>query len=339
MTLGWSRAIVPGVHRLGRCGVVAALPRACLPLLRRRAPRRAARQPQDGGPGPGCRWHDPLEPRATWTLPTTTASRPKPAGPTGRRPKARSSRASATCGATSGPGSRSSTWPISIARAWTGWTSRPTCASTARPARCRLTGCRWSRSSPWLGKPDYDTSLITFRRSTKDCFVSYDGNYYSVPAEYARKTLKLKETEDGPTACPQCPGRRNRPPSPGGRPQPAHRRAGPLRQHRQAAQRPAKRRDAIQIVPGREPGRPACGPRGRGPAAQSGTTSCWRWRHERRRLPAGAGPPGPAQAAQDGRVPGRRWPRRPPSTTGPTSSSWTNCSTPKSRPATSGMWP
>jgi transposase len=50
---------------------------------------------------------------------------------------------------------------------------------------------------PLDGKPDYDTSLITFRRSTKDCFVSYDGNYYSVPADYARKTLQVKETEGG----------------------------------------------------------------------------------------------------------------------------------------------
>jgi len=50
---------------------------------------------------------------------------------------------------------------------------------------------------PLVGKPDYDTSLIVFRRATRDCFVSYDGNYYSVPWEYARKTLKLKETEDG----------------------------------------------------------------------------------------------------------------------------------------------
>jgi hypothetical protein len=49
---------------------------------------------------------------------------------------------------------------------------------------------------PLAGKPDYDTSLITFRRSTKDCFVSYEGNYYSVPFQYARKTLTLKETED-----------------------------------------------------------------------------------------------------------------------------------------------
>lgn len=48
-----------------------------------------------------------------------------------------------------------------------------------------------------LGKPVYDTSLVSFRRATKDCFVSYAGNYYSVPAEYARKTLKLEETETG----------------------------------------------------------------------------------------------------------------------------------------------
>jgi transposase len=50
---------------------------------------------------------------------------------------------------------------------------------------------------PLDGKPDYDTSLIAFRRSTKDCVVSYDGNYYSVPADYARKMLQVKETEDG----------------------------------------------------------------------------------------------------------------------------------------------
>ena len=50
---------------------------------------------------------------------------------------------------------------------------------------------------PLDGKPDYDTSLIAFRRATKDCFLSYDGNYYSVPADYARKILQVKETEDG----------------------------------------------------------------------------------------------------------------------------------------------
>jgi transposase len=50
---------------------------------------------------------------------------------------------------------------------------------------------------PVDGKPDYDTSLTTFRRSSKDCFFSYDGNYYSVPAGYDRKSLQVKETEDG----------------------------------------------------------------------------------------------------------------------------------------------
>jgi transposase len=50
---------------------------------------------------------------------------------------------------------------------------------------------------PLGSKPDYDTSLIDFRRSSKDCFISYDGNYYSVPWQYARKTLEVKETEAG----------------------------------------------------------------------------------------------------------------------------------------------
>jgi hypothetical protein len=47
------------------------------------------------------------------------------------------------------------------------------------------------------GKPDYNTSLIVYRCATKDCFVCYDSNYYSVPSEYTRKTLELKETEGG----------------------------------------------------------------------------------------------------------------------------------------------
>ena len=53
------------------------------------------------------------------------------------------------------------------------------------------------RLQPLLGKAVYDTSLVSFRRATKDCFVSYGGNYYSVPSEYARKTLQLKEHETG----------------------------------------------------------------------------------------------------------------------------------------------
>jgi transposase len=48
-----------------------------------------------------------------------------------------------------------------------------------------------------LAKPDYDTSLITYRRSSNDCLLSYEGNYYSVPAAYARQRLLVKETEGG----------------------------------------------------------------------------------------------------------------------------------------------
>jgi len=43
----------------------------------------------------------------------------------------------------------------------------------------------------------YDTSLMTTRRSSKDCVISYEGNLYSVPATYARKTLPVKITEAG----------------------------------------------------------------------------------------------------------------------------------------------
>lgn len=43
-------------------------------------------------------------------------------------------------------------------------------------------------------KPDYDTSLITFRWSSRDCLISYAGNYYSVPAAAARQRLLVRET-------------------------------------------------------------------------------------------------------------------------------------------------
>jgi hypothetical protein len=43
--------------------------------------------------------------------------------------------------------------------------------------------------------PSYDTSILTTRSSSKDCFISYAGNLYSVPAAYARKTLQVKITE------------------------------------------------------------------------------------------------------------------------------------------------
>lgn len=48
-----------------------------------------------------------------------------------------------------------------------------------------------------LGKPAYDTSLISYRRSSRDCLVSYEGNYYSVPAAHAKQRLLVKETEHG----------------------------------------------------------------------------------------------------------------------------------------------
>jgi transposase len=50
---------------------------------------------------------------------------------------------------------------------------------------------------PLSGKADYDTSKISYRRSSKDCLVSYGRNYYSVPFAYARQRLLLKESEEG----------------------------------------------------------------------------------------------------------------------------------------------
>lgn len=46
-------------------------------------------------------------------------------------------------------------------------------------------------------KPDYDTSLIAYRRCSRDCLISYEGNLYSVPAEYAREPVIVKVTEGG----------------------------------------------------------------------------------------------------------------------------------------------
>jgi transposase len=43
----------------------------------------------------------------------------------------------------------------------------------------------------------YDRSVITTRRSTHDCFISYDGNCYSVPTNAACQPLIVKETEGG----------------------------------------------------------------------------------------------------------------------------------------------
>ncbi len=43
----------------------------------------------------------------------------------------------------------------------------------------------------------YDTRVMTTRRSSKDCLISYEGNLYSVPAAYARKALQVNITEAG----------------------------------------------------------------------------------------------------------------------------------------------
>jgi|MudIll2142460700_1097286.scaffolds.fasta_scaffold06570_3 transposase len=59
-------------------------------------------------------------------------------------------------------------------------------------ARLALEGLR-----PILGRPDYDTSILTYRHPSRDCLVSYQGNDYSVPATYARQPLLVKETPAG----------------------------------------------------------------------------------------------------------------------------------------------
>jgi transposase len=50
---------------------------------------------------------------------------------------------------------------------------------------------------PVAGKPAYDTSIFGYRRSSNDCFISYDGNFYSVPAVYHSQALPVREREDG----------------------------------------------------------------------------------------------------------------------------------------------
>ena len=47
-----------------------------------------------------------------------------------------------------------------------------------------------------LPQQRFDTSIKTERYASRDCLVSYDGNFYSVPAAWAQKMLLIKETED-----------------------------------------------------------------------------------------------------------------------------------------------
>jgi hypothetical protein len=50
---------------------------------------------------------------------------------------------------------------------------------------------------PMQHKPDYDTSLIAHRRCSRDCLISYEGNYYSVPAQHAMQRVMVKVSERG----------------------------------------------------------------------------------------------------------------------------------------------
>lgn len=42
----------------------------------------------------------------------------------------------------------------------------------------------------------FDTSIKAERYASRDCLVSYDGNFYSVPAAWANKMVLVKETEE-----------------------------------------------------------------------------------------------------------------------------------------------
>jgi transposase len=44
------------------------------------------------------------------------------------------------------------------------------------------------------GRPDYDTSLVSYRRSSRDCLISYQGNAYSVPAAVVQQQLLVRES-------------------------------------------------------------------------------------------------------------------------------------------------
>jgi hypothetical protein len=57
---------------------------------------------------------------------------------------------------------------------------------------------QWEKES--LGSlqvPPYDLSIVSSRRSSKDSFISYGGNRYSVPAAYALSLLTVREKPEG----------------------------------------------------------------------------------------------------------------------------------------------
>ncbi len=56
----------------------------------------------------------------------------------------------------------------------------------------------WERASlGTLQVPPYDLSMVSSRRSSKDSFISYGGNRYSVPVAYALSLLTVREKPEG----------------------------------------------------------------------------------------------------------------------------------------------
>lgn len=53
------------------------------------------------------------------------------------------------------------------------------------------------RLTPADTRPDYDTSYISWRQVTKDSFISYKGNRYSVPSRHNLRRVLVKETPEG----------------------------------------------------------------------------------------------------------------------------------------------
>lgn len=60
---------------------------------------------------------------------------------------------------------------------------------------------RWAREglSPIEGHPHYDTSYVSHRQVSKDCLLSYCGNRYSVPHDYAGCSVTVRQALDSGT--------------------------------------------------------------------------------------------------------------------------------------------
>jgi transposase len=56
----------------------------------------------------------------------------------------------------------------------------------------------WSKEGliPIAGR-DYDTSRVLLRMVARDCFISYEGNRYSVPYQLARRSVVVRDADDG----------------------------------------------------------------------------------------------------------------------------------------------